>query len=158
MALLAVYLQVMPVMGTQKPLALESISLLLAQLLRKGWVLLKKCVPSLNIQTVPNELFSIIFPQGKLTLWGMRALRCFWKGWFIILLGFSKNPSNPSTPPPSTPDLFCSHRSCPSCVYVHLLGSMPSSFGLGVGDAPLSVFRGKQKVEVWRTAVLSDVL
>lgn len=64
MALLAVYLQVMPIMGTQKPLALESISLLLAQLLRKGWVLLKKCVPSLNIQTVPNSLPSF-FPKGN---------------------------------------------------------------------------------------------
>lgn len=37
----------------------------------------------------------------------MFALHCFWKGGFIILLGFSENPSNTNTPsPPQTSVAF----------------------------------------------------
>lgn len=73
----------------------------------------------------------------------MQALRCFWKGWFIILLGFSKNPSNPNTPrhpPPLTHSaLIGAVLHVPTCIYWEVC-HLPLVWAL---ETPLQ----KQKVE-----------
>ena len=135
----AVCTQVMPIRygGSQKPLALESVSVLLAQPLRwRGWMLVKKCVPYMSTQTV---LILLDHFSPRRTLWWMLVLPCSWR------VGLEFSCAFPRIPPYLRFLCHCSHSS-PSCSYLDLLGSMPSSFGLDLGDSALSVFRGKWKV------------
>lgn len=132
----------------------ERVSLLFHSSELAGWLLGKKCVPCLSMQTVlillsgfsQKELVGfVLFMQGA-----GRGLVCnsqVFPGIPLLL-----------PPPLLTPGLCHCHSRPPSCSYLHFLGRTLSSFGLKLADLALTVLRTNGRWRRLKDMVLSGIL